>query len=91
MKKGRITRVLKGGVFLLIQLYQHTFSILFGPCCRFTPSCSSYASLSIERFGIMEGTWLALKRLIKCHPLHPGGYDPVLDKPTIQSSVDLNS
>src|SRR4030042_6123155 len=86
MKKGRIKVVLKGGVFFLIQLYQHTLSILLGPCCRFTPSCSSYTSLSIERFGIMEGTWLALKRLIKCHPLHPGGYDPVPENPTIHSS-----
>jgi putative membrane protein insertion efficiency factor len=93
MRKGRITWVLKGkgGVFFLIQLYQHTFSILFGPCCRFTPSCSSYAFLSIKRFGIMEGTWLALKRLIKCHPLHPGGYDPVPENHTIHSPKDLNS
>jgi len=86
MKQGKIKRVFKEGVFFLIRLYQYTFSILFGPCCRFTPSCSSYALLSIERFGIIEGTWLALKRLIKCHPLHPGGYDPVSENPTIHSS-----
>jgi hypothetical protein len=87
MRKSRITRALKGGLIFLIQLYQHTFSIFLGPCCRFTPSCSSYAFLSIERFGIMEGTWLTLKRLVKCHPLHPGGYDPVPENPTIHSPL----
>jgi hypothetical protein len=91
MKKGRSKGILKRGILLVIQLYQFTFSILFGPCCRFTPSCSSYASLSIERFGIIEGTWLALKRFIKCHPFHPGGYDPVPENPTIHSSMNLKS
>jgi len=77
MKKGTIYKLIKEGVIILILLYQQSLSILFGPCCRFTPSCSSYALLSIHRFGIMEGGWLLLKRLIKCHPFHPGGYDPV--------------
>jgi len=77
MKKGTIYKLIKKGVIILILLYQQSLSILFGPCCRFTPSCSSYALLSIHRFGIMEGAWLLLKRLIKCHPFHPGGYDPV--------------
>ena len=88
MIKGKTIRALKGGMFLLIQLYQHTFSIFFGPCCRFTPSCSSYAALSIERFGIIEGTRLAIKRFIRCHPFHPGGYDPVPENPAIHSSVN---
>ena len=77
MKKGTIYKLIKEGIIILILLYQQSLSILFGPCCRFTPSCSSYALLSIHRFGIMEGAWLLLKRLIKCHPFHPGGYDPV--------------
>ncbi len=68
---------MKEGIILVFRLYQHTASILLGPCCRFTPSCSSYALLSIQHHGIMRGTWLTLKRLSKCHPLHPGGYDPV--------------
>ncbi|MGD0914914.1 MAG: membrane protein insertion efficiency factor YidD [Thermodesulfobacteriota bacterium] len=67
----------KRGLITLLHLYQHTVSILLGPCCRFTPSCSSYAILSIQRFGMMGGLWLAIRRLIKCHPFHPGGYDPV--------------
>ncbi len=77
MKKRKITEWFRKGMIVLIRLYQHTFSLLFGPCCRFHPSCSAYALLSIQRFGIARGTCLALKRLIKCHPLHPGGYDPV--------------
>ena len=77
MKKGTVDQVSKRAFITLIHLYQHTFSILLGPCCRFYPSCSSYASVSIQRFGIWKGTLLALKRLMKCHPFHPGGYDPV--------------
>ncbi|HUL37567.1 MAG TPA: membrane protein insertion efficiency factor YidD [Thermodesulfobacteriota bacterium] len=77
MKKRRTNEFAKKGVAVLIHLYRHTLSTLLGPCCRFTPSCSSYALLSIQRFGILEGTLLSFKRLLKCHPLHPGGYDPV--------------
>jgi putative membrane protein insertion efficiency factor len=77
MKKKTVRWVLKEVALVLIHLYQHTFSIFFGPCCRFTPSCSAYASLSIQRFGVTEGAWLTLRRLVKCHPFHPGGYDPV--------------
>jgi len=60
-----------------IRIYQIGFSSFFGPCCRFNPSCSEYASLSIDRFGAVEGIWLTLKRVAKCHPFHPGGEDPV--------------
>jgi len=77
-----IIRLVKGGLILVIHLYQHTVSILLGPSCRFSPSCSSYALLSIQRFGIVDGVWLTLKRLLKCHPFHPGGYDPVPEIPT---------
>jgi hypothetical protein len=82
MKKRAIRRLAKGGLIIVIHLYQHTLSILLGPSCRFTPSCSSYALLSIQRFGIVDGVWLTLKRLVKCHPFHPGGYDPVPEIPT---------
>jgi hypothetical protein len=77
MKKRTTAELFKGGMIILIRLYQHTFSLLLGPSCRFTPSCSTYAMLSIQRFGVIEGSYLALKRVIKCHPLHRGGYDPV--------------
>jgi putative membrane protein insertion efficiency factor len=77
MKKRTIYEVANGGIIFGIHMYQHTASLLLGPCCRFTPSCSSYSLLSIQRFGIIEGTWLTFKRVMKCHPFHPGGYDPV--------------
>jgi uncharacterized protein len=61
----------------LIRLYQWTVSPLLGPRCRFYPSCSQYALEALLRFGALEGGWLAAKRLARCHPWHPGGYDPV--------------
>jgi uncharacterized protein len=61
----------------LIRLYQWTVSPLLGPRCRFYPSCSQYALEALMRFGVLEGGWLAVKRLGRCHPWHPGGFDPV--------------
>jgi putative membrane protein insertion efficiency factor len=77
MKEGTICKLTKEGFIMLIHLYRHTLSTVLGPCCRFTPSCSSYALVSIQRFGCVGGGLLALKRILKCHPFHPGGYDPV--------------
>jgi putative membrane protein insertion efficiency factor len=74
---SKTNELIKEGFIILIYLYRYIFSTFLGPCCRFTPSCSSYALLSVQRFGVIEGTWLIFKRLIKCHPFHPGGYDPV--------------
>ncbi|NIO06207.1 MAG: membrane protein insertion efficiency factor YidD [Proteobacteria bacterium] len=61
----------------LIRGYQIFLSPVFGPTCRFAPSCSNYAIEALRRFGVARGSWLSLRRLLKCHPFHPGGYDPV--------------
>lgn len=60
----------------LIRLYQLVFSPLLGPTCRFEPSCSRYAAACIERFGAARGLLLGARRVARCHPFHPGGYDP---------------
>ena len=61
----------------LIRAYQLVLSPLLGPRCRFHPSCSQYAHEAIEVHGAARGSVLALRRLLRCHPWHPGGYDPV--------------
>lgn len=62
---------------LLIRFYQLFISPLFPPTCRFYPTCSQYAIEAIQKKGVLRGGWLAIKRIAKCHPFHPGGYDPV--------------
>jgi putative membrane protein insertion efficiency factor len=61
----------------LIRGYQRFISPAFPPRCRFTPSCSAYAAEAIAKYGLLKGTGLAIIRLAKCHPFHPGGFDPV--------------
>ncbi|PSF35569.1 membrane protein insertion efficiency factor YidD [Aphanothece hegewaldii CCALA 016] len=61
----------------LIRGYRLFISPLFPPSCRFRPTCSVYAIEAIDRFGPLRGIWLATKRVLRCHPWHPGGYDPV--------------
>ncbi len=68
--------VVRRALILLIRVYQLTLSPFFGPVCRFEPSCSRYAIACIESHGVLRGSWLALRRLLRCHPFHPGGYDP---------------
>jgi uncharacterized protein len=60
----------------LILLYQSTLGPWVGGGCRFYPSCSNYALEAIQLHGALRGSWLTLKRLSKCHPFHPGGFDP---------------
>ena len=64
-------------VVALIAFYQRWLSPLGPPCCRFVPTCSTYALEAFERHGLLWGLALAVWRLLKCHPFHPGGYDPV--------------
>ena len=64
-------------LILCIRFYQIFISPLKPPTCRFYPTCSAYAIEAIQKKGPVKGTWLAIKRIAKCHPFHTGGYDPV--------------
>jgi len=64
-------------VLALIRLYQNTLSRVLPPACRFYPSCSQYTYEAIARYGFFHGGWLGVKRIARCHPFNPGGYDPV--------------
>jgi putative membrane protein insertion efficiency factor len=70
-------RAVRTGVIYLIRLYQGAISPHFPPCCRYMPTCSAYALEAVEKYGLRRGLALAMKRLLRCHPFHTGGYDPV--------------
>ncbi|WP_105188749.1 membrane protein insertion efficiency factor YidD [Pseudoalteromonas sp. T1lg48] len=75
-----ILAIPKNSLITVIKVYQKWISPLLGPNCRFNPSCSSYALQAIKLHGAVKGSWLAAKRIVKCHPLHAGGDDPVPGK-----------
>ena len=60
-----------------VRMYQNYISVLTPPVCRFTPTCSQYMVVAIQRHGLVRGLWMGTARLLRCHPFHPGGYDPV--------------
>ena len=64
-------------LLLLLAFYRRLISPLLGPRCRYVPTCSSYAVEAVQRHGALRGSWLTLKRLLRCHPFAEGGYDPV--------------
>lgn len=60
-----------------IRIYRAAISPLLGPNCRFAPTCSEYSMEAVEKYGVLSGAWFSLKRFAKCHPFHPGGFDPL--------------
>ena len=72
------TRSIAGKVMIgTIRFYQRTISVVLPPSCRFYPSCSEYTLQAVAKFGPLKGGWLGVKRILRCQPLSPGGYDPV--------------
>lgn len=65
-------------ILLLLRAYKRWVSPLLPPACRFQPTCSEYAFEAVRRYGAARGSWMALKRLARCHPWNPGGFDPVI-------------
>ncbi len=68
---------MKAILILLVKGYQTFISPLFPPCCRFTPTCSTYFIQAVEKYGALKGSWLGIKRILRCNPFFPGGYDPL--------------
>ena len=73
---------------VLIKAYQYLISPLLGPSCRFHPTCSHYAIEAISEYGVLKGGYLSVRRIIKCHPLHEGGHDPVPSKQQKPLNID---
>ncbi|MFD1928529.1 membrane protein insertion efficiency factor YidD [Sporosarcina siberiensis] len=69
-------------LMMMIRIYQKTISPLTPPSCRFYPTCSHYGIEALETHGALKGSWLAVRRISKCHPFHEGGFDPVPEKKT---------
>ncbi|MCK4910434.1 MAG: membrane protein insertion efficiency factor YidD [Thermodesulfovibrionales bacterium] len=65
-------------------MYRYAISPFLGPACRFTPTCSEYCMEAVQMHGSLKGMWMTILRLLRCHPFHPGGYDPVQPSRPIQ-------
>jgi len=76
-KSSVLTRPVTGLLLALLWVYRRAISPLLGPCCRFTPSCSEYAREAVVRYGPLRGAWMAVRRVLRCQPFSPGGWDPV--------------
>ena len=76
-RRGALTSAPARVLLAVLRFYRMAISPIRPPVCRYTPSCSAYAVEAIERFGALRGSWLALRRLLRCHPFHRGGHDPV--------------
>ena len=74
---GKIEQPARQLMLLGIRAYRYALSPFLAPCCRFWPSCSDYTIQAIQQHGCIKGGWLGIKRILKCHPWHAGGFDPV--------------
>jgi uncharacterized protein len=79
-KSTGVVSMLKKVLISIIRFYQVVISPIKPPTCRFYPTCSHYGLEAVQRFGAVKGGWLTMKRILKCHPFHPGGFDPVPQK-----------
>ena len=68
---------MKHVLIFLVKFYRKWISPMRRPCCRYVPTCSQYALQALEKYGAFKGGWLAFRRILRCNPLHKGGYDPV--------------
>ncbi len=75
---------------MILKSYQYLVSPFLGNNCRYIPSCSCYMHTAIERFGVFKGFWMGIKRLLRCHPFHSGGLDPVPDKQALNKETKDN-
>lgn len=91
MRTARLNDVFKAIILLPVRFYRLAVSPLLGPRCRFQPSCSAYMVEAVETHGVMKGVCLGLKRFFRCHPWHPGGYDPVPGKGAISACCADNT
>lgn len=73
----KVSSILAMACIGLVRFYQVVISPLKGPTCRFYPTCSQYSIQAFKKYGFLKGLWLTLRRVSKCHPFHPGGYDPL--------------
>jgi putative membrane protein insertion efficiency factor len=69
--------IMRAVALFLLRFYKRFISPLLPPMCRFEPTCSVYTMLAVEKYGALRGVWLGLRRLLRCHPFNPGGWDPV--------------
>lgn len=77
MKKNSFLRLTGMPIILIIRIYQIFISPLTPATCRFYPTCSTYFIQSLEKYGLIKGTYLGIRRILRCHPWNPGGYDPL--------------
>jgi hypothetical protein len=75
----------RNAVMLLLRGYKWVVSPMLPPSCRYVPTCSEYAMEAVERYGALRGSWMAIARLLRCHPLAKGGYDPVVRAPGMRA------